>query len=367
MKVDIYYDLLDADGDTQTVAAAISTNSGAAYNVNATDFTGDIGYPAFTGMHKHIVWDAANDLPLFSSTTVRVRITAYDSGAPTGMVYIPAGSFTPGNCMSASEGWASELPLHSVYVSAFYIDKYEVTSQKWFAVRNWAVANGYTFENTGSGKNATHPAQMMNWYDAVKWCNARSQMEGLTPCYYTSTVFAAETMYKAGPVDVSNDWVNWSANGDRLPTEAEWEKAARGGTPGHRFPWSDSDEIQHTRANYYSDTSFSYDTSLTRGYHPTFSSGSSPYTSPAGYFAANACGVYDMAGNVWEWCWDWHNSTYYSTSPGSNPRGPTSGSYRVLRGGSWNSYAFSARCSVRVNHLPNNQNDDVGFRCVRGL
>jgi sulfatase modifying factor 1 len=157
--------------------------------------------------------------------------------------------------------------------------------------------------------------------------------------------------------------VNWSG-GYRLPTEAEWEKAARGGASGQRFPWGDT--ITHSRANYSSSTSYAYDVSPTRGYHPTFNDGVYPYTSPVGYFAANGYGLYDMAGNVWEWCWDWYGTPY--GQPGTtNPTGPASGSGRVLRGGSWNGSAGNARCANRLNDYPDYAYDDLGFRCVRGL
>jgi formylglycine-generating enzyme required for sulfatase activity len=209
------------------------------------------------------------------------------------------------------------------------MDRYEVTKALWDEVHSWAIANGYSFEFGAQGKAANHPAHTMTWYDAVKWCNARSEKEGRVPAYYTSAL--QTTVYRSGQVNVDNSWVKW-CTGYRLPTEAEWEKAARGGSSGQRFPWGNT--ITHSQANYYSSTSNAYDISPTRGYHPTFT-GVSPYTSPVGYFGANGYGLYDMAGNVWEWCWDWYSSSYYSSSPGTDPRGPISGSYRVFRGGGW--------------------------------
>jgi formylglycine-generating enzyme required for sulfatase activity len=202
----------------------------------------------------------------------------------------------------------------------------------------------------------------MTWYDAVKWCNARSQKEGRTPAYYTSG--AQTTVYRSGEADVQTNWVKWNS-GYRLPTEAEREKAARGGAAGHRFPWSNTDNITHSMANYYSDASYAYDTSSTRGYHPTFATGGYPYTSPVGYFAANGYGLHDMAGNVWEWCWDWYDRAYYSSSPGTDPRGPASGSNRVYRGGSWwFSFAFNCRAANRNFNIPTFRYDFIGFRSV---
>jgi formylglycine-generating enzyme len=282
-----------------------------------------------------------------------------------GMALIPAGTFMMGNCMSPSEGESNELPLHTVYVSAFYMDKYEVTKALWDTVYQWATNHGYSFDNAGSGKESNHPVQSINWYDVVKWCNARSEMAGSTPCYYTNASLSQMTIYRSGQFGLSNDWVNWVGNGYRLPTEAEWEKAARGGASGRRFPWVDTDNITHSRASYYSSTSYAYDTSVTRGYHPTFNDAVYPYTSPIGYFAANGYGLYDMAGNVYEWCWDWYSSTYYSSSPGTNPRGPASGSHRVSRDGSWYDYAASCRSANRGIDAPGSSLYYLGFRCVR--
>ena len=286
----------------------------------------------------------------------------FSTNAPFGMALIPAGSFTMGNCMDPAEGFTDELPLHTVYVSAFYMDRYDVTKALWDAVKTWSVTKGYYYSHAGSGKASTHPVQTINWFDAVRWCNARSQKEGLTPCYYADPGFT--NVYGSG---VALPYVKWDAKGYRLPTGAEWEKAARGGTSGRRFPWSNVDTITHSQANYYSYSSYAYDISPTRNYHPTFATGGQPYTSPVGYFAANGYGLYDMAGNVLQWCWDWFSDTYYSSSPGSDPHGPPSGSYRTLRGGTWNNAADFARCSVCGDGNPVYADNRAGFRCVRGF
>jgi sulfatase modifying factor 1 len=297
----------------------------------------------------------------------------FDLNPPSGMAFIPAGSFMMGNCMDTNEGRADELPLHSVHVSAFYMDRYEVTKALWDEVYNWAtnrpVNLRYTFDYTdsGQGKASTHPAQMMTWYDMVKWCNARSEKEGRVPAYYTD---AAQTnVYRSGQTNVQNDWVKWTT-GYRLPTEAEWEKAARGGVSGHRFPWVASDDITHSQANYFSTNSYAYDTSLTRGYHPTFATGDNPYTGPVGYFAPNGYGLYDMAGNAWEWCWDWYSDSYYSSSPTNDPPGPTSGTsglYRIYRGASWASNAFRCRSAFRGSYNPTLRINSLGLRPVLPL
>lgn len=278
-------------------------------------------------------------------------------GLPTNMALIPTGSFTMGDTFS--EGDANELPTHPVQVSAFYMDKYEVTKALWDEVYNWAVTHGYSFEDGAAGKASNHPAHSMTWYDAVKWCNARSEKEGRTPAYYTSA--AQTTVYRSGQTNVENAWVKWD-RGYRLPTEAEWEKAARGGASGHRFPWSDTDNITHSMANYRSSSSYPYDTSPTRNYHTNFNTGDTPYTSPAGYFAANGHGLYDMAGNVWEWCWDWNGA--YSSGSQIDPRGSASGSSRVFRSGSWGDDARLCRSAYRHINYPAYRSHYVGFRSV---
>jgi formylglycine-generating enzyme required for sulfatase activity len=249
------------------------------------------------------------------------------------------------------------------------MDKHEVTKALWDDVYNWATNHGYTFDNPGSyyggtlrSKGPSHPVHVVNWFDCVKWCNARSEQEGRTPAYYTSA--AQTTVYRSGQVNVDNSWVKWNA-GYRLPTEAEWEKAARGGVSGRLFPWSDADTITHSRANYYSYASYAYDVSPTRGYHPTFNDGVSsytPYTSPVGYFAPNGYGLSDLAGNVYEWCWDWYGA--YSSASQTDPRGLASGPSRVFRGGSWYNRATECRTSYRSYVTPSHWNNETGFRSV---
>ena len=356
--VDVYYDVADADSGALTVSIAVSTNGGASYAVGAANFTGALGTGIAPGSSRKITWNAGVDLPARLFSNVRVSVTASDDTAPSGMVHIPSGSFTMGDNL---DGSSYALPLHSVYVSAFYMDKYEVTKAFWEEVYLWAITRGYSFDNPGLGKAANHPVHTVSWHDAVKWCNARSEKEGRIPAYYTSA--AQTTAYRSGQVNVQNDWVKWNV-GYRLPTETEWEKAARGAASGRRFPWMDADTITHNRANYYSSTNHAYDTSPTRDYHPPFNDGIFPYTSPVGYFAPNGYGLYDMAGNVWEWSWDWWNSTYYSSSPGTDPRGPTTGFFRGCRGGGWYGYAISCRTAGRIDSGPTGFGDGLGFRSV---
>ena len=298
------------------------------------------------------------------STGSQQAAQVYDPSSPPGMAFIPAGTFVMGATTNVGhESNSQERPQHTVYLSAFYMDRYEVTRALWEDVVTWSTNNGYGFDHPGEGKEENHPVHTVNWYDMVKWCNARSEKEGLTPTYYTTP--AMTTPYRVGQLDMQSDSVDWNADGYRLPTEAEWEKAARGGPSDHRFPWADSDDIQHARANYRSQTNDMYDTSPTRDFHPTFNDGIQPYSSPAGSFEANAYGLHDMGGNMWEMCWDLFELSYYETSPEISPKGPTNGPNRVQRGGSWVSYAPLVRCANRVGGGPENSAINVGFRCVR--
>ena len=283
--------------------------------------------------------------------------------APSAMVRVPAGSFWMGD--SFSEGSLDEQPAREVFLSAFFMDSFEVTKALWNEVAAWAAERGYDIGPAdGDGKAPNHPVWNVSWYEAVKWANARSEKEGLTPCYYVDGE-RQSVVYRRGEVDLTNASVKWNADCYRLPTEAEWEKAARGGAERRRFPWSDADTIQHTRANYYSSVPYGYDTSPTRGYHPNYDNNPRPYTSPVGSFAPNGYGLFDMAGNVWEWAWDWYDLDLPLSSEGRDPRGPASGFGRVVRGGSWLDYATYVRVSNRRSNAPRVEYYGLGFRLVR--
>jgi sulfatase modifying factor 1 len=223
------------------------------------------------------------------------------------MVLIPAGEFQMGN--SFNELGNETRPVHTVYLDAFYMDVYEVTNAQY---KKFMDATGYKapyYWNDSTYNAPNTPVVGVSWNDAKAYA----------------------------------EWAD-----KRLPTEAEWEKAARGGLVGKRYSWGDN--ITHDDANY------------------SGIGGKDVWTctSPFGSFAPNGYGLYDMAGNVWEWCADWWADNYYVSSLKSNPKGPDSGSYKVLRGGSWSNPDYTLRTAYRTGAFnPPYVFNDFGFRCVK--
>jgi formylglycine-generating enzyme required for sulfatase activity len=268
---------------------------------------------------------------------------------PVGFALIPEGTFQMGDALDG----INDAPVRQVTVSAFYMAQQETTKALWDEVRDWGGSRGYTDLRGGEGKASNHPVTTVSWFDIIKWCNARSEKEGLPPCY----TVGGSPLRTGTVIPV----VNWTAKGYRLPTEAEWEKAARCGLNGKRFPWGDT--IVHSQANYYSENVYAYDISPTRGGHPTYAVSNQPWTSPVGSFAANGYGLYDMSGNVYEYCWDWYGN--YDTGSPSDPRGASSGTYRVLRGGSWGNVPIYCRVAYRDYDNPSLSDINYGFRVAR--
>jgi formylglycine-generating enzyme required for sulfatase activity len=215
---------------------------------------------------------------------------------------------------------------HRVTVSSFYMGKYEVTQREYEEIMG---------NNPSSFKGANLPVETVTWFDAVRYCNARSQKEGLTPAY-----------------TISGENVSWnrSANGYRLPTEAEWEYACRAGTS---TPFSTGNNITTSQANY-------------NGNYPYNNNAKGTYrekTTTVGSFASNPWGLYDMHGNVYEWCWDWYGG--YSMANQTDPVGASSGAARVQRGGSWCDDARRLRSASRIVSTPSLRNIILGFRLLR--
>jgi sulfatase modifying factor 1 len=211
-------------------------------------------------------------------------------------------------------------------VGDFQIGKYEVTWGEWKAVRDWAVTKGYDLSGVGGGSGEDHPVRDVNWYQVVKWCNARSEKEGKTAVYTVGGV-----VYRTGE---SVPTVRESRNGYRLPLEKEWEWAARGGVSSKGYEYSGSNDLNGV--GWYLDNTGGATVNLWGG-HGTW---------PVGKKKANELGFYDMSGNVWEWCFDEIEV----------------GAYRVDRGGSWISSTIGCIVAHRGNLSPTNSNASLGFR-----
>jgi formylglycine-generating enzyme required for sulfatase activity len=342
--IDVTYDLADADGGTVYISAQIFNGSVA---LPAFSLSGHIGAGVTPGVNKTIVWNAGQDWNRQYTASGKVRIIADDiSVTPPSatMVYVPAGFSVNAYGNHASNSGAK------VFSNGFFMDKTEISKTTWDTVRTWALANGYTFDNTGLATDTNHPVVGVNWYDAVKWCNARSEKEGLAPVYFTDA--ARTTVYKTGTVIVRGTFCNWSADGYRLPTRAEWSKAAWGGSTSGPYYWpsyygSGAEILNVGQANFfntYAQRSHLWD------FYATQLSSSPPFnsanygTTPVGYYNGsqdinglalgvsvadmkNGFGLYDMAGNAAEWLWDSYYSEVTATTEylDDNYKGPDLG------------------------------------------
>lgn len=347
--------------------------------------------------------------PNYSNEPVQITVWSLTS-VPSNMAFVPPGYFRMGDCWA--EGHAAERPVRTVYVSAFYIDKYEVTNEQMRRVLQWAYDRGLIGADSTTvtnregiprqlldlalrsdgwralgciaftngkfvvvGGREDHPVVNVTWYGAQAYCNYRSDMEGLSRCI---------------------NFADWSCDfekcGYRLPTEAEWEKAARGGMTGQQFPWV---SFGYGYTNYINETMAAY----FYNWHPwklpspiVEVTNFFPATTPVGYWSGsqvvrgvkretnvvNGYGLYDMAGNVWEWVYDAFDSGWYSSAEAcrpdpTGPRVPVEKMNvvpRGFRGGSWGNLPFYLRVACRDEGEPDGRRPDFkqytqGFRCVR--
>ena len=229
-------------------------------------------------------------------------------------VYVEGGTYR----MGSEDGDFDERPVRRVALSSFYISQTEITQAQWESVME---------SNPSRFRGDERPVERVTWFEALRFCNAISKEEQLDTCY----VFLGDNVI----------W-NIHADGYRLPTEAEWEYAARGGLLNRGYSYSGGND-----ANTVAWFSYPYAKSTYRVAKKT----------------ANELGLYDMNGNVWEWCWDKFGT--YPSSPQADPQGPVRGEYRVLRGGGWRSLSYVLSCTNRCFYLPTNRAETVGFRCVR--
>ncbi len=309
--------------------------------------------------------------PTFTSTVNYTRTaeviatqTAVAELSYTEMVSVSGGAFvqedTSGNSFSHT-------------ISAYKIGKYEVTYELWYEVYQWALLNDYFFQNTGREGNYAsvdgsapgaakyEPVTLISWRDIIVWCNAYSEMTGLTPVYYTDAVFESvlkdsrDGSYAAGintaPGSFDNPYINENADGYRLPSEGEWQYAARyiDGSS-----WQPVSYASGAAADYFDNTEtakaawYDYNSLMT--------------THDTGLKAPNALGLYDMSGNVYEFCRDW-----YGDYPGasSDYTGPDSGQNRIMYGGAYNYYSHYLRCGRRDSVQPYFEGHMTGFRLSR--
>ncbi len=290
-----------------------------------------------------LVLAACQPTPTPVPPTVSTINTSVSSADGMTLVFVPAGSFQ----MGSDSGYSDESPVHKVTLDAFWIDQTEVTNAMF---QKFVKAMNYQTDAEKSGSGEVFNTSSKNWEDTkgADWQHPHgpsSNIKGLDDYPVVQVSWNDARAY-----------CKWA--GERLPTEAEWEKAARG-TDARTYPWGNQDPAGNLLnfADKHLNISWA-DAKVDDGYL---------YVSPVGHYPAGASpyGALDMAGNVWDWVFDWYGAGYYGVSPAKDPTGPATGDGRVLRGGSWDSVAVLVRTTERGKNLVNGRADSLGFRCAR--
>jgi formylglycine-generating enzyme required for sulfatase activity len=278
---------------------------------------GDVGPGILPGNGKSIQWNAGLDYDHQYIPVTKVKVVAHSlvGGIPEDMVLVPAGSYV----MGSSTVGGDAIPEHTVYLDAYWMDKYEVTNWE-YKVFCDATGRAYPPDPGFTG--------MSNYFTNY-------------PSYPVVNVYWAD----------ARDYALWA--GKRLPTEAEWERAAKGAADNRLWPWGNTFNASIGGTLYHANI-----TGIEDGW---------PYTAPVGSYSTgiSPAGCFDMAGNVREWVNDWYSITYYSSSPTNNPQGPVSGTARVWRGGAWIDIISTARSASRDANSTTNRYISIGFRCAR--
>ncbi|MBU0692428.1 formylglycine-generating enzyme family protein [bacterium] len=309
--VQVTYDVLDADDDKMTISLQISADAGATWTVPVFTTSGDVGDSIESGSNYEIIWNAGMDYPEQSGTEYKAKVIACDNAPPDGMVRVANSTYVMG---SATIG-GTAIPEHSVTVPTFFIDIYEVTNSQY---KIFCDATGYDYPLDPywmpplvpyfiNPACANYPVVLVSWEDAhayAAWC------------------------------------------GKRLPTEAEWELAAKGAADNRLYPWGDTWISSNANTN----------------------SGSYTYTAPVDSCSGgiSPAGCYNMAGNVYEWVEDDRHDDYSGApTDGSAWIDEPRGTYRIIRGGSWDHVNSLARCAYRWHAYPAQKEDYLGFRCAK--
>ena len=298
----------------------------------------------FLGWYTNSSYDEATKASAGQSVTTSITLYAKweeYTGPDDGFVFVEGGTFS----MGSTSGDSDEKPVHNVTLSSFYMSDHELTQAEYVAVMG--TNPSYFKSSPASGEvQENRPVENVSWFDAIYFCNKYSESVGLTPCYKvngnTSVTSWSYTPHNGNSIS-GTITCNMTADGYRLPTEAEWEYAAKGGNQSNGYTYSGSNSIDSVA---------------------WYTSNSDSKTHEVKKKSANELGLFDMSGNVWEWCWDWYASSYSSESV-TDPCGASSGSSRLGRGGSWSHFATYCRSAYRSSYNPYRRNYYGGFRLVR--